>query len=933
MEKLFLIDAYALIFKFHYAFISRPMRNNDGLNTSAIFGFTKFINDIISKEQPHHLGVAFDTSGGNFRHELYPLYKANRDETPTDIIAATPHIKRILKAMRIPILEMKGFEADDIIGTIAKKAGCNDFEVFMVTPDKDYGQLVDQCISMYKPSKSGAGIEIVDKNRIKEIYGIDNPELIIDILALWGDASDNIPGVPGIGEKTAIKLVNEFGTVENIIKNVHLIKGKNGENIKNGVDQLLLSKKLTTIDLNVPIAYEPSKLAMEQPDYNELRALYKEMNFGSLMSTIDFWERCNSSSCAKYSESLPIVGSEPDLFNQEPLSLFDMEQIEDQLATIHTTDHSYTVVNSTHEIKQLASMLMTQKEVCFDTETTSVNPMDASLVGISFAVEEHKAYYIPLDPTNRTSTLDILSIFKPFFESNTIAKIGQNIKYDLLVLRNYNIEVHGFIHDTMVIHYLLESDDRHGMDYLAEKYLSYKPIPISDLIGKGARQLTMDMVSVDKVAPYASEDADITLQLYHKLSPLLAADGLDKLYRDIEEPLIRVLTDMEFTGVSLDKNALESYAVELNSELTKIENTIREQAGYEININSPKQLGELLFDRLKIAPKPKTTKTKQYKTDEEYLTSLSHTHPIVEQILEYRSLKKMLSTYVEALPALINPRTGRIHTTYNQTVASTGRLSSNNPNLQNIPIRDERGKHIRKAFVAEGDKVMLSADYSQVELRIMAILSGDENMLKAFNSGEDIHRATAANIYNIPLDEVTSEQRRRAKTANFGIIYGISPFGLAARLGISRTEANELIDGYFAHYPKVKKYMESTVAEARSKGYCTTLFARRKQLPDIDASNANIRGYAERNAINAPIQGTAADIIKIAMSKLHKKLHDGGYQAKLIMQVHDELIIELPKSELEEVTKLIIDAMENVVDLPVKLVAEYGIGHSWLDAH
>ncbi|MEG1635595.1 MAG: DNA polymerase I, partial [Rikenellaceae bacterium] len=619
--------------------------------------------------------------------------------------------------------------------------------------------------------------------------------------------------------------------------------------------------------------------------------------------------------------------------NQEP-SLFNVAEIESQLATIDNVEHSYTTISTHSEMQQLFSMLMTQKEVCFDTETTNINPIDAALVGMSFAVEQHKAYYIPLDSTNREATLEVLNIFKPFFENSSIDKIGQNIKYDLLVLKNYDIEVKGFLHDTMVIHYLLESDFRHGMDYMAEKYLLYKTIPISDLIGKGARQLTMDQVAIEKVAPYAAEDADITLQLYHKLSPQMAAEGLDALYRDIEEPLIRVLTDMEFAGVSLDKEALDTYAKGLNIELTKIEDQIHAIAGCEVNINSPKQLGELLFDRLKIAPKPKTTKTKQYKTDEEYLASLSHTHPIVDLILEYRSLKKLLSTYVEALPALINPRTGRIHTTYNQTVASTGRLSSNNPNLQNIPIRDERGKPIRRAFVAEGEgSVLLSADYSQVELRIMAILSGDENLLKAFNSGEDIHRATAANIYNVPLSEVTDEQRRRAKTANFGIIYGISPFGLATRLGISRAEAAELIDGYFAHYPKVKEYMVNTVKEARAKGYCTTLFSRRKQLPDIDASNANVRGYAERNAINAPIQGTAADIIKIAMSKLHNKLKTGGYKAKLIMQVHDELIVELPVSELEEVTKLVVDAMENVVDLPVKLVAEHGAGHSWLDAH
>ncbi len=955
MKKLFLVDAYALIFRFYYAFISRPMRNSAGLNTSAIYGFTKFINDLMSKEQPNHLGVAFDLSGGTFRNELYPLYKANRAETPEDIILSTPHIKRILEAMHIPILEMKGYEADDIIGTIAKKAACNDFEVYMVTPDKDYGQLVSDCIHMYKPAKSGKGIEIISKAHIKEYYGTDNPELIIDILALWGDAADNIPGVPGIGEKTAIKLINEYGDIEKIIEAAPNIKGKQGVNILANIEQLRLAKELATIDLNVPVEYSPDKLKVKEPDYKLLRELYIEMNFASLMPTIDFWERANNKSKATTAaqKAVPAKPAQPSLFDEiEPPqevapqaeevvifasapspnrapSLFDEVEV-----SLDSISHQYTAITTIAELEQLVAMLSMQSEISFDTETTNLNPLLADIVGLSFAAEPHKAYYIPTPVTDKEQTQKILDILKPLFKNSNIAKIGQNIKYDLLVLKNYGVEVEGTLYDTMIIDSLLDSDQRHGMDFMAERYLSYKTIPISDLIGKGAKQITMDKVELEKVTPYACEDADITLQLYYLLWSKAKQQGLDKLYFEVEEPLIKVLTDMEYAGIKLDKDALSEYAKELNEELNKTTLSIYELAGEEVNINSPKQLGELLFERLKITDKPKMTKTKQYKTDEETLTSLRDKHAVVDLILEYRSLKKLLSTYVEAIPLLINPNTGRVHTTYNQAGTSTGRLSSNNPNLQNIPIRDERGKRIRKAFVAEGDdKVILAADYSQVELRIMAALSKDSSMIEAFNSGEDIHTTTAAKIFGVEISEVTSSQRRQAKSANFGIIYGISVFGLSTRLLIGRKEASDLIDGYFAHYPKVKEYMEESVNRGRELGYSSTMFGRRKYLADINAPNGIVRGYAERNAINAPIQGSAADIIKIAMIRLHAAIKEGGFKSRLILQVHDELVLEVYKSELEEVTKIVVECMEGVIELPVKLIAEHGNATSWLEAH
>lgn len=963
MKKLYLIDAYALIFKFHYALISRPMRNSTGLNTSAIFGFTKFINNIITREKPQYLGVAFDPKGGNFRHKLYPEYKANRDATPEDIIAATPHIKRILEAMHIPILEVAGYEADDVIGTISTKAACHDFEVFMVTPDKDYGQLIKECCYMYKPSRKGEGIEIVGMDELYENYGIRDAKLIIDILALWGDVSDNVPGVPGIGEKTAVKLVNEFGTVENIIESTHKIKGKIRESIENNIDRLKLAKTLVTIDCEVPIDFNPESLYIDEPDYGLLTEIYREMNFSSLMSDLQMWqhskdimdmseggdkevtaEECGCGAVMlsmfddipneKFKSTKKVSKEEVSPQTVVSQTLFDTTT-ESSINNIKNTPHTYITLSDVDSIAQLAMVLSMKSEFAFDTETTGLNTISDAFVGISISHEPHKAYYIPLNVDDKQATLALLEPLRAVFESDKISKIGQNIKFDISMLNSYGFKVGGFLIDTMLLHYLLDSDGRHSMDALSEKYLNYSPISIEALIGKGVKQITMNQVAQETVSEYAAEDADVTYLLKEVLWRECEKEDLIKIYREIEEPLINVLVSMERTGVTIDTEGLHKYSIELQSEADSIERKIRDLADdYSLNLNSAKQIGELLFDKLKVESKPKLTKTKQYRTDEEYLQSLSSSHEIIGDILEYRGIKKLLTTYVDALPNLVNSKTGRIHTTYNQAVASTGRLSSNNPNLQNIPIRDERGKHIRKAFIAcDENHLLISADYSQIELRIMASLSEDPALIEAFNNGEDIHQATAAKIFDKPLSDVTPDERRKAKTANFGIIYGISAFGLAERLTISRTEAKELIEGYFISYPKVKEYMEKVVDDARNAGYVKTIFGRRKQLNDINASNSVVRGYAERNAINAPIQGSAADIIKIAMAKLHQKLTSEMPSAKMLMQVHDELIIEFKKEDKEQVSKLVIDAMESAVDIAVKMVAEYGIANNWLDAH
>lgn len=948
MKKLFLIDAYALIFRFYYAFIGRPMRNAEGMNTSAIFGFVKYINDIIRREQPDCLGVAFDPPGGNFRHDIYPEYKANRSETPEEIIASVPYIKRILEAMRIPILEVAGFEADDVIGTLSREAAEQDFRVYMVTPDKDYGQLIRPEVYIYKQRKGGSeGVEIIGCDQIHEHYGIDDPKRVIDILALWGDASDNIPGVPGIGEKSAIKLVCQYGPVEQLLDNIDKLSGKQRENIATHRDQILLAKRLATIEQHVPIAFEPEKLVLEVPDKPQLIEIYKELGFRSFIRELQ-QDSAENSGVAPDSTTPDLFSphaetpsgkqqTAPDLFSSletgtqppaEQGTLFSTPMFD----TVETLPHTYQTVETLADLEALCRKLESVSEFCFDTETTGFDIFNDRLVGISIAIVPHEAWYIPCRPDNTKQIIDTL---RPVFENESIAKIGQNIKFDLMVLRHAGLDVRGRLYDTMIIHYLLDPESRHGMDHLAATFLNYTPIPIEELIGKGARQITMDRVPVEKVSVYAAEDADVTLRLKLHLWPMLVKAGLDTLYLTIEEPLIRVLADIEMTGVKIDTEVLAASGRTLSARAIELENSIREMCGDpSLNINSARQLGEALFNRLKIDPNPKKTKTKQFRTDEEYLQMLTDRHPVVGAILEYRGIKKLLSTYIEALPQLVNPSTGRIHTSFNQAVTATGRLSSTNPNLQNIPVRDEQGREIRKAFVAsDDDHLLLSADYSQVELRLMAHLSGDPNLLDAFAHDADIHTATAAKIYSIPPEEVTREQRRRAKTANFGIIYGISAFGLAQRLNIPRSEAKMIIDSYFATYPGIKQYMDRVIAQAHETGYVTTLFGRKRMLPNIRSGNAVVRGLAERNAINAPIQGSAADIMKLAMIAVHRELTERGLKSKMILQVHDELVIDLLKSEEAEVREIVVRCMEHAAHLRVKLIAECGVGKNWVEAH
>ncbi len=980
MKKLFLIDAYALIFRSYYAFIGRPMRNSKGLNTSAIFGFAKFLAELIHREKPHYLGVAFDPKGGNFRHEMYPEYKANRSETPEDIVTSVPYIKQLLTAMRIPVLEVPGFEADDVIGTLSAKGAAEGFEVYMVTPDKDFGQLIAPNVYIYKQRK-GEGIDIVGTADLCANYGIENPRQVIDILALWGDASDNIPGVPGIGEKGAAKLVREFGSVENIIANSDKLSPKQREAVEATKEQIMLSKELATISLNVPIAFEPECLVMEEPDTKALYEIYQELGFSSFLRTLGNASQGVASQAgnaqavagktapAKPSAPKPrdymkcveavqgdlfsapgapgastsaadITGSEDEtddngqgissspLIGGAPDDLFSFSEF----STAADTPHEYTTLRTAEEVAALAKELSGHKMVCFDTETTGFDPFSSLIVGISFAVREHEAWYVACDNSNRKEILDLL---RPMFEDESIAKIGQNLKFDIMILREAGVRVRGRLYDTMIVHYLIDPEARHDMNSLSRKYLGYRPITIEELIGRGAKQITMDMVPVDKAAEYGAEDADVTFRLYGALWPLLKELSMEELYTDIEEPLINILSDIELTGVRLDTTELSRNGDHIRGELVDLESRIREATGIpDLNINSPKQLGEALFEKLRIAEKPKMTKTKQYKTDEESLQGLADRHPVVGLILEYRGLKKLLSTYIDALPLLVNPKTGRIHTSFNQAVTSTGRLSSTNPNLQNIPIRDQLGRELRRAFVpSDSDHLLLSVDYSQVELRLMAHLSGDISLIEAFEKGEDIHTATAAKIFGISEKEVTPQQRRAAKTANFGIIYGISAFGLSQRLAIPVPEAKAIIEGYFASYPGVKEYMDNVIALAREQGYVSTLFGRRRYLPDIRSGNAVVRGLSERNAINAPIQGGAADIMKIAMRKVHDALEKGDFKSKIILQVHDELVLDLYKPEEEKVTKLVVENMEAAATLKVKLIAESGVGSNWMEAH
>ena len=958
MKKLFLVDAYALIFKYYYAFLGRPMRNREGMNTSVVFGFVKFLRDIQKRERPDLLGVAFDPKGGSFRRDIFPEYKANRSETPEDILLSIPYVKRVLDAMCIPILEVAGYEADDVIGTLSQKGVEAGYDVYMVTPDKDYGQLVRDNCRIYKQRGAEGSIEIVDREAIREKYGIDDPQLVRDILALWGDASDNIPGVPGIGEKIACKLVREWGTVENILDNVSKIKGKQGEKIAGWADNLRLAKRLTTICLDVPIPFREEDLTVCDPHIDQLRGIFAELDFKAFMNDLtnlapaeplpegprqeaqtQLAEMARAKSAAAKKAALARQGN---LFGdpvvplpaaqEVPVAELQAEAEAIQFRTAQTTPHEYTLVETAAQLREVVAAVGRYPEFCFDTETTGFDIFNDRIVGLSLAVEPFKAWYVPF---LEKDTPEYAEIVRPLFEDEKIAKIGQNIKFDLMVLRRLGITIRGRMYDTMILHYLLDPESRHNMNALAEKYLNYKPIEIETLIGKGSKQLTMDLVNVERVKEYAAEDADVTLQLKQALYPMIEQIGLQHLYFEIEEPMIAVLADIEMAGVRIDSEALAVYAVELNRKLAELEAAIRTEAGEpNLNINSARQLGEVLFGKMRIAEKPKMTKTKQFCTDEDYLQSFARKHRIVDLILEYRGVKKLLSTYVEALPQLVNRSTGRIHTSFNQAVTATGRLSSTNPNLQNIPVRDDMGRRIRKAFIpSDDDHLLLSADYSQVELRLMAHLSGDESLIAAFEHGEDIHAATAAKLFNKTLDEVTSEERRRAKTANFGIIYGISAFGLSQRLEIPRKEAKEIIDGYFASYPGVKKYMDNVVEKAKEEGFVSTIFGRRRYLNDIASHNAIARGLAERNAVNAPIQGSAADIMKIAMINVHRRFAAEGIRSRVILQVHDELVVDMLRSEQERVTAIVTECMESAAQLKVRLIADAGVGGNWLEAH
>ena len=921
MEKLFLLDAYALIYRAYYAFIKNPRINSKGLNTSAVMGFVNTLQEVLTKEQPTHLGVAFDPHGPTFRSEAYPAYKAQREATPEDIRKSVPIIKDLLKAWNIPILEVEGFEADDVIGTLASKAGQQGIQTYMLTPDKDYGQLVTDHVFIYRP-RHGGGYEVMGPEEVKAKYAIPSTAAVIDLLALMGDSADNFPGCPGVGEKTAVKLINEFGTVEELINRTSEIKGALQKKVEEHVDDIKLSKFLATIKTDVPIELKMDELKVTQPNEAELAKLFEELEFKSLVSKI-----------LKKPEVKPKpVNGQLDLFadftgegtNEPEFSSFE---------TLKSVYHEYKLVDNEEDAKKICDFFRTKDFLVLDTETTSTSAIDAELVGLSFSVEEHKAFYVPV-PANREEALRIVNIFKPLYEDPSILKIGQNLKYDLEVLRNYDVELKGKMWDTMIAHYLIQPELRHNMDYMAEVYLHYKTIHIDELIGpKGKSQRSMRELEPKDVYEYACEDADITLQLKNKLEPELKKHECENLFYNIEMPLMPVLAEMEMNGVCLDTNSLKETSTQLTQRMIDLEKRIYELAGEQFNIASPKQVGEILFDKLKIVEKAKKTKTGQYVTSEEVLQQLKNKHEIVADILEHRGLKKLIGTYIDALPKLINPRTGHIHTSFNQTITATGRLSSSDPNLQNIPIRGEDGKEIRKAFIPEPGCLFFSADYSQIELRVMAHLSDDKNMIEVFQEGKDLHAATAANIYKKPIDEVTRDERTKSKRANFGIIYGITVFGLAERLDIPRDEAKMLIDGYFDTFPQVHDYMEKSKEIARQKGYVTTIFGRRRYLPDINSANATVRGFAERNAINAPIQGTAADIIKVAMIHIFNRFKAEGIKSKMILQVHDELNFSVLPEEKEKVEQIVLEEMQNAFQMKVPLVADSGFGTNWLEAH
>ena len=938
-EKLFLLDAYALIYRAYYALIKNPRVNSKGFNTSAVFGFVNTLEEVLKKEQPTHIGVAFDPAGPTFRHEAYEQYKAQREETPEVIRLSVPVIKDIIRAYRIPILEVAGYEADDVIGTLATEAGRRGITTYMMTPDKDYGQLVGGCVYMYRPKHTG-GFEKMGTEEVKAKFAISDTRQVIDMLGLMGDASDNIPGCPGVGEKTAQKLIAQFGSIENLLANTDQLKGALKTKVESNREQIGFSKFLATIKTDVPIALDMDALVREEPDADALRRIFDELEFRSLIDRVlgkpastPLSGTASAGPLFAQAEETPRTApTQGDLFAIFPGEGTDNGK-DSNLDTLETIQVDYQLVENEAEIRQLVQKLLTSEILSIDTETTSTEPMEAELVGASFSDAENRAWYVPI-PADRNQALATVNLLRPLYENEHSLKVGQNIKYDMIVLKNYGIHVAGPLFDTMLAHYVIQPELRHNMDYLAEIYLHYRTIHIDQLIGaKGKGQKSMRDLPPAEVYRYACEDADVTLKLKNVLAEEMEKQHCAQLFYDIEMPLVPVLVNMETNGVRIDTEALQQTSREFGTRLKEIEEDIYRLAGETFNIASPKQVGEVLFDHLKIADKPKKTKTGQYVTSEEVLESLRTKHPVVGRILEHRGLKKLLGTYVDALPQLINPQTGRIHTSFNQAVTATGRLSSSNPNLQNIPVRDDDGKEIRKAFIPDDGCEFFSADYSQIELRIMAHLSGDPHMIEAFRSGNDIHAATAAKIYKINIDEVTPDMRRKAKTANFGIIYGISTFGLAERMGVSRQEAKELIDGYFATYPQVKAYMDRSIEVARSQGYVETIFHRKRFLPDINSRNATVRGYAERNAINAPIQGSAADIIKVAMARIYRRFTDEGLRSKMILQVHDELNFSVLPEEKERVQQIVLEEMEKACPMQVPLKADCGWGKNWLEAH
>ncbi len=940
-KRLFLLDAYALIFRGYYALIKNPRINSKGMDTSAIMGFMNSLFDVIRREKPDHLAVCFDKDGSTERTELYPDYKANRDETPDAIRIAVPYIQKILKAMHIPVVEVSGLEADDIIGTLAKQAEKEDYKVFMVTPDKDFGQLVSENIFMYRPSRMGNGIEIWGIPEIQKRFGVERPEQVIDYLGMMGDASDNIPGFPGVGEKTAKKFLQEFGSLEALLENTDKLKGKMKEKVEDNAELGRISKQLATICITCDVTFDAKDYELSAPDNEKVQDLFEELEFRRLRE--QFLKLFSDET-----EGTPTMVSDTETAKKEvqtagsgQFSLFGQDgstpatlNVHSGRKTIKEVPHVYQSIQAGLALELFLKNLMKQTSVCFDTETTSLNPLEAELVGIAFSWEPGKGFYVPF-PEDQQETHDLLQKLRPFFSSASIQKIGQNLKYDIKVLQKYGIDVKGALFDTMLAHYLINPDMRHNMDVLSETYLNYTPVSITELIGKkGKNQLSMRDVPLEAQTEYAVEDADITLQLARHFEKELADAHTMELFRDIEIPLLRVLADMELEGINLDKEFLNNLSGALDSDIKELEEKIYDEAGESFNIASPKQLGEILFDKLKLVDKPKKTKTGQYSTAEDVLSSLAKDHQIIRDVLDYRGLAKLKSTYVDALPAQVETSTGRVHTDYMQTVAATGRLSSNNPNLQNIPIRTERGRQVRKAFIPRNkDYILLAADYSQIELRIIAALSDEDTMIEAFKNGEDIHASTASKVFNVPLKEVTREQRGNAKTVNFGIIYGVSAFGLSNQTDLSRKEAKELIETYYKTYPKLRKYMADQVDFARDHGYVQTVLGRRRYLKDINGSNAIVRGAAERNAINAPIQGSAADIIKIAMIDIHRKLEEGDFKTKMLLQVHDELVFDVYKPELEQIKKMIKMSMESAYSLKVPLVVELGQGDNWLEAH